>query len=403
MTAASSSQTGIGHSRTVVTVVVGAGVLAALQVGKAPIATPLLQADFGIDLAAAGWLTAIFALLGLVGGIPAGALVSAAGDRRILIFGLLSTVLGAATGATAPTFSILLISRVLEGLGFLLITIAGPAILQRVVSTEQRDVAFAFWSCFMPTGMALAMILGPLFTEWRLLWWTIAGLTMMVLGVSVLTLPAGALKSVLSWQKVASDALAVSKQKGPILLALCFALYSLMFFALFSFLPMLLMDRMGIAHGTAGVLSALASAANVIGNLAAGYCLAHGIARSRLIAGAGLIMGLSALGIFLPILADMPTFSLCLVFSAVGGLIPATLLASAPLVVRSSGLTPVVIGLVMQGSNLGQVVGPVAVGGAIEAFGWAAAAVTVLVSGLLVIAVAYGLRTILNFTEQGGQ
>lgn len=56
----------------VVNIVVGSGVVAAIQVGKAAIVTPMLQKDLGLDLAAAGWLTGIIAVLGLLGGIPAG-------------------------------------------------------------------------------------------------------------------------------------------------------------------------------------------------------------------------------------------------------------------------------------------------------------------------------------------
>jgi MFS family permease len=183
----------------------------------------------------------------------------------------------------------------------------------------------------------------------------------------------------------------VLTSKGPVLLAVCFALYSLMFFALFSFLPVLLMEQMEIAHGTAGLLSALATGANIIGNLGAGYLLARGTSRSALLAGAYLIMGLAGIGIFLQVFGDTPTFLLCILFSAVGGLIPATLISSAPLLALSAALAPVVIGLVMQGSNLGQVIGPVAVGGAIGIHGWTAAAGIVLIAALMAIVAALAI------------
>jgi hypothetical protein len=114
------------------------------------------------------------------------------------------------------------------------------------------------------------------------------------------------------------------------LLMVLFALYSLMFFALFSFLPILLTARLGVSSQSAGGLSALAAAANVVGNLAAGNLLARGVSRPLLIAVAALVMGASALGIFLPLLGGWGAFFLCLLFSATGGLIPATLLATAP-------------------------------------------------------------------------
>jgi predicted MFS family arabinose efflux permease len=367
----------------VVSVVVGAGIVTAIQVGKAAIATPLLQVDLGLDLAAAGWLTGIFAVLGLVGGIPAGTLVARAGDRRILILGLASIVLGSIIGATAPGYPVLLASRVLEGLGFLLVTVAGPAILNRVVISGQRDLAFALWSCFMPAGMALVMLAGPLFSDWRALWWGNAGLAAAAIVAGLAIVPAAPARVSISWRSAASDGLRVLTNREPILLAACFGSYSLMFFALFSFLPVLLMERMEIAHGTAGLLSAVATGANIIGNLGAGYLLARGAGRSSMLMGAFLIMGFAGIGIFLQVFGGTPTLALCILFSGVGGLIPATLISSAPLVASSAALAPMVIGLVMQGSNLGQVIGPVAVGGATGIYGWAAAAGIVLIAALI--------------------
>src|SRR5882757_3142868 len=131
-----------------VMVVVGGGVVASIQVGKAAIAAPLIQSNLALDLASVGWLTAIFAILGVVGGIPAGAIVAAAGDRRILVLGLCATALGAMSGAMADSYRALLASRVIEGLGFVLITVAGPAILQRIVSVGRKDIALSLWSCF---------------------------------------------------------------------------------------------------------------------------------------------------------------------------------------------------------------------------------------------------------------
>jgi len=369
----------------VIGVVVGSGIVTAIQVGKAAIATPMLQNDLGLDLAAAGWLTGIFAVLGLVGGIPAGTLVSSGGDRRMLVFGLVAIALGTVMGATAPGYAVLLASRVLEGFGFLLVTVAGPAILNRVAKDGHRDIAFALWSCFMPVGMALAMLAGPLFSDWRTLWWGNAGLAAAAIVAGLAVVPAAPARVSVSWRSAwrsaASDALRVLTSREPVLLAACFACYSLMFFALFSFLPVLLMEQMEIAHGTAGWLSSVTTGANIIGNLGAGYLLARGASRSALLAGAYLIMGLAGVGIFLQVFGGTPTLALCLLFSGVGGLIPATLISSAPLSAPSAALAPVVIGLVMQGSNLGQVIGPVTIGGAIASYGWKAAAGIILITG----------------------
>ena len=364
-------------------VVVGAGVVAALQVGKAAIAAPLLQSDLALDLASLGWLTAIFAILGVVGGIPAGAMAAAVGDRRILVLGLVATALGAMSGAMAEGYRTLLVSRVVEGLGFLLITVAGPAVLQRVVSPGRKDIALSLWSCFMPVGMALAMLTTPLFASWRAFWWVSALLAATAIILTMVLVPRATATARSSRRRLAQDVLTIFRAGGPPLLAASFALYSLMFFALFSFLPVLLMDRMGVSLRTAGLLSAVATAVNILGNIAAGVLLSRGVQRSVLTGVAGLTMTVAGLGIFLPALPDTAVLLLCVLFSAVGGLLPATLLATIPVVAPASHLAPVVVGLVMQGSNLGQAIGPVAVGQTVDAFGWPSAAAVVSGAGLL--------------------
>lgn len=95
----------------VICIVVASGVISAVQVGKTAIATPMLQSEFDLSLAAIGWLTGIFSFLGLVGGIPAGAWTSHGGDRRIMIIGLGSLGAGTVIGAMAPGYKVLLAAR----------------------------------------------------------------------------------------------------------------------------------------------------------------------------------------------------------------------------------------------------------------------------------------------------
>lgn len=376
--------------------IVGAGVVASLQVGKVIIAAPLLRQDMGLDLASVGTLTAVFSLLGVVGGIAAGGVIARFGARRMLLLGLLATALGTTLGAMAPSYGLLLASRVVEGLGFLMITVAGPAALQRMVSASGRDFAFALWSCYMPTGMAVAMLASQAFDHWQAYWWCAGAAVAVALASVAALVPVGesTTSASLSWRGMRQDTVDTLGAAGPVLLALSFTLYSLMFFALFTFLPVLLMEQLGLTLAQAGLYSAIASAANIIGNLGAGVLLARGWRRSTLIACASATMGVVALLIFQSVLPAMPTFLLCVLFSAVGGLIPATLLGTAPLVAPRPALTAASVGLVMQGSNLGQVIGPVTVGGVIDRYGWGAASYVVLAAAVGGLVIAAGLRRV---------
>ena len=381
-----------------VTVIVASGIAAALQAGKAAIAAPLLQSDLGIGLTAIGWLAGVFALTGFIGGIPAGACVARFGARRMLIIGLLVTAAGGTLGATLSGLPGLFAGRVIEGAGFLLVTVAGPSLLDAVVQAAHRDLAFALWSCFMPVGMAAAMVAGPLFQQWPAMWLAGSALPLAICAIVPFVIAASGQGRPLSLDGLCRDALAVSRDRKSLGLSLTFALYSLIFFAMFSFLPVLLMQRLGVTLQMAGLLSALASAVNVIGNLTAGLLLSRGLSRAMLLVGAFVIVGVVGFGIFLPGLPDTGVFALCLVFSAVGGVIPAILLSSAPIVAPTAGLVPIVMGLIMQGNNLGQILGPTAIGAALDRFGWGAAAYIVAAAALVAVIVVLSTLTRRDFT-----
>ncbi|HKW52479.1 MAG TPA: hypothetical protein VJO12_02225, partial [Stellaceae bacterium] len=86
----------------VVWALIAAGVVAAFQIGKAPVALPVLRAELGLGLVGAGWVVSMFNVLGAL----AGALVGAAGDqighRRAVLAGLVLSGAASALGAAAP-------------------------------------------------------------------------------------------------------------------------------------------------------------------------------------------------------------------------------------------------------------------------------------------------------------
>lgn len=358
-------------------VVVAAGVVSAFHLGKAAIAAPQLQADLGLSLGMLGALGATFAVLGALGGVVAGSVVARAGDHRMLVLGLLATALGAAMAVPTDRFGVLLASRVVEGLGFLLITVAGPTVLARRVRAKDQATALVLWSCFMPAGMALAMLTGPWFGGWRGLW----GAAALAAGLLVVLVVGWVPRGPRPAREGDPARLAEVWRSEPLAMAATFLLYSLMFFALFSFLPVLLYQRLQVGAVAVGLLAAVACAANIVGNLCAAVLLGK-VRREALGACAAIAMGLCGLGIFLPVLGPGMAFALCLVFSAVGGLIPATLLSAVPRVTSTPAQAALAVGLLMQGSNLGQALGPVLVGSAVDRHGWPAAAVWVLAAAL---------------------
>lgn len=379
-----------------VAVIVGSGVVAAFQVGKAVIAVPALRADLGLDLTAAGWIMAIFSLLGVVAGIPVGVLVGRLGARNLLLAGLLAITVGSAIGGGAHSFVLLLATRIVEGFGFVLVTVAAPSMLRHVIALRDRDLAFSVWAAYMPTGMALILGVGGFIQGWRGVWWATAALAaiaaLLVLGI-VPSRSGGAVRT--SPREILAGASRTVRNAGSALVAACFATYTMQYFALFSFLPVLLIERLGVSVVVAGAFTAVAAASNALGTLIAGVLLSRGlIARWALLALASTVMGASGMAILIGGLPNVVVLALCVVFAGVGGTLPSTLMGSAPMLSPTPQLAPVAIGLTMQGSYLGQVLAPLAMGPVVDRFGWSAAAGVVAVAASLGVACACGLRPI---------
>ena len=174
-----------------------------------------------------------------------------------------------------------------------------------------------------------------------------------------------------------------------------FTTYNLQFFAVMAFLPIFLMQRIGLTLAAAGGISAAVIAVNILGNLAAGVLLSRGLRARTLLAVVSLLMGLAGTGVFLSVTPNALLIPLCLVFSAIGGMMPATILAATPAAAPEPGLIPLSLGLVMQGIYLGQVIGPIVLSALVAYAGWSAPAGMVLAAALLgsILALALASKT----------
>jgi len=375
-----------------IAVMVGASIFSAFQIGKVSVAIPSFQQEFLLGLDAVGLLAGVIATIGTFAGMPVGALVARFGDRRMLLCGFGVLAAASAVGAVAAAFPLLIALRVLEGLGYLMIGVSGPTILQRICSPTRRNSVLAVWSCGVPTGIALAMVVGSWLGEWRMLWWFSAGLAALGAALILLVIPPAPPRQRGAPGSLMRHAIEVVSQPAVLMLAASFMLYSLTFFALVTFLPVLFIDRMRLAPGLSGWLSALAVFSNAIGNVGAGMLIQRGVGRRLVVIGAGIALAVLAGGIFLPGMPLAVVFTACLLSLAISGLIPATIIASAPLVAPSPMLLPFVLGTFTQGANLGQIVGPTVVGAAIEAFGWPSAAACIAVASLFMAVIFRSIR-----------
>ncbi|HDR9833819.1 TPA: MFS transporter [Burkholderia multivorans] len=368
VTAPAAASPSRGYRAAVVNVVL-ASIVSALHVGKATIALPSLQQQFGGSLASLSAIMSVFPFVGVFGGIAAGLLVRRWGDRRLLIAGLVALGVASVAGAAADSFAVLLATRVAEGVGFVIVVVAAPAVLNRVTPPASRTVVFGLWSTFMPAGIALSMVVGPLLGGWRSGWVAAAVLTFAAAAALPMTTSAGAPDDAHA-PRVGAALRDVVASRATTLLALAFATYNVQFFAAMTFLPVFLMQRLGVSVGAAGLIAAAIVASCVIGNLTAGWLLARGARPGIVMAATSVAIGAAGAGLFAAATPAPVAVALGFAFSAIAGLLPATILACAPMSVPSPSLAPLGIGWVVQGNYLGQVIGPLAIGTIVGALGW---------------------------------
>ena len=360
--------------------VVLAGGVAALQVGKLPPALPVLQAELGLTLVQSGFLLSMVQLAGMSLAVFMGLLADGMGLKRSMVRGLCLLALASGLGAFATSLTALLALRAIEGLGFLLVALPAPALIRRLVPADQLPGMLGVWGAYMPTGTALALLAGPFFIPvwgWDA-WWALFALVSLAMAAALLrTVPADpvAVHSVHapavalgSWQRLRSTLGA----RGPWLVALSFGMYSGQWLAVVGFLPSIYAAA-GVSGALLGVLTALAAAVNIGGNMASGRLLQRGWApRATLWLGFG-AMALGSTVAFAPFTESQPwlRFAGVLLFSGMGGLVPGTLFSLAVRLAPGEQQVATTVGWVQQLSALGQFVGPPAVAAvAARAGGW---------------------------------
>ena len=352
-----------------VTLVILAGVCAAIHVGKLPAALPALHQALGVSLMQAGFLLSLVQLAGMALGIGVGLLADGIGLRRTMLGGLTILAAAGALGGLARHPAELMILRAVEGFGFLLVTMPGPGLIRRLVATHRLSAGLGMWSAFMPLGTALALLVGPMVIVqwgWSGLWEVLAGVTFLMAVTLAVVVPsdarsvqAGAMQA--DWP--ARLALTLTA-RGPWMVAICFAVYSAQWISVIGFLPTIY-SQAGVPSRWTALATAGAAAVNVIGNVASGWLVQRRVAPDRLLLVGYLAMGTSAWLAFGPVFAAAQPLSAgvlrygaVLIFSMLGGIIPGTLFALAVRVAPSDGTVSTTVGWMQQWSSAGQFVGP---------------------------------------------
>jgi MFS family permease len=340
--------------------VFGAGMICGAYMTKVAPALPLQRAEFGLTLIESGFIATAFNLMGGVLGIFAGSFAGRCGLRRTALAGLLLLALAGLLGAAAHGYVLLLATRFLEGIGFLLFTVSGSGLIASAsAGPRDRAKALGLWAAYMPAGGGLALLAAPLLIEawgWRGLWNALAIAAAACLMLAARHAPSSPPSGTASLRLI-GETLA---RPGNLALGALFAFYVAQWASVMIWLPTFLVDERGATAAAAALLTALMVLVNAPGNVAGGWLLAHGVRRGPMVIAASAIMAACSAGMIGALLPDGLRYALCLVFSACAGVIPAAIFSGLPVYAKTPQHISTANGLVLQTSQAGQFIAPVA-------------------------------------------
>lgn len=342
-------------------VLILAGVVAALQIGKLPPALPEISQALGMTLTQSGFLLSFIQLAGMSLALAIGMTADAFGAKKSMLLGMLLLGLASAMGSTANSVAGLMLWRIMEGLGFLCVVLPAPGLIRQHVHQVQLRKLLGYWGAYMPAGTALTLLLGPLWLPewgWRSWWMLFAVLSwgMAMVLWRVVPTDAPATTAAIHWQQRLRETLSAP---GPWWVTLCFGMYSGQWLAVVGFLPSIY-TQAGLSGATLGALTAFAASVNILGNVMSGRLLQRGVHPSLL-----LVMGFTAMSVgaflaFSEFTLALPWFRYAgvLLFSSCGGLVPGTLFYLAVRLSPQERNVSTTVGWMQQGSAAGQFAGP---------------------------------------------
>ncbi|RZU31104.1 CynX/NimT family MFS transporter [Blastococcus saxobsidens] len=364
----------------------GAGVVAAAQIGGAAAALPVLQDEFGLSSTTAAWYLSTVSLLSAAAGVLLGWLGQTVGFGRQVRLGLLAIVVADLGGAAVDSLAGLLVARVGEGLGLVMVILAAPPLLAEVSGPAHRRLVAGGWGAYMPVGSGLAALLIPPaigLVGWRGASVADACLAAVVLLAVVRWVPSSAERR----RPSLGGLLGAIRSPSVVIITVAFGLYAAQYLAVVGLLPSALVADEGLSVAAAGVLGAVVFLVNAPANLLGAYLLHRGAPLRWVILTGCVGMAVTVWGALDPALPPALRVASAMAFSFVAGLVPSALFAGLAAVSAGTGSAGAAIGLVTQGSGVGQLLGPplvVAVGTALGQ-GAAQSAVLVGLAGLVAV------------------
>jgi len=248
-------------------------VLIAACHGKTIVLVGDIAKAFSVTPSHASWVVSAVALIAALASPLVNWAIAHIGERRSIILGLLIAGSFSYLDSLATTFQGLLILRVLEGLGYILVVLAALALILHTTEGKRRTSALAFWSVASPLGGAIAIFsVSPYVgVDWRIVF---SGHAFILFGLLLLTplLPGGNLVHKTE-RKPLSKVFSIYSDPSLIRLAAAVGAPLTLALGLVAIVPVYFISTLHVAPATIGVISTVGILSSVLAGIFAGFIL----------------------------------------------------------------------------------------------------------------------------------
>ena len=167
--------------------IVGLGIIAAPLDTAVNIAFPSITRAFDLQVQDIRWVVIAYVLTYASLMLVFGRLGDLLGYRRIFQLGLLVSAVGFVACSLAPSYRLLLLGRMLQGVGIALTLSCAPALAISLFEERERTRVLGIYAAITAAGAALGPLLGGFLVEraaWPAVFWSRAPLVLLALALS---------------------------------------------------------------------------------------------------------------------------------------------------------------------------------------------------------------------------
>lgn len=375
---------------------------------KVPPVMHILLKELDITMAQGGWMMSVFFVAGVLLSLPAAFFNDKFGPKTTGIIALACTAMGSIIGGFSVNLEILLIGRIIEGIGFGVIAVVAPAVIAMWFPPEKRGLPMGIWASWVPVGSFIMFNLAyPIqsYLGWHGVWWfgTVVALVALTYYAIVVTTPLSETMNVNKERSKAHNQIRTMieglKHPNAWLLGLAFAGFGFATNGFTSFAPQYFNQVHGVFGEKANFYASLSPMMSIFSTIIAGWVIVK-LRNTKLVlvVSAGLTMVLYAFAFRLPSASwIIPTM---LLMGFVPGFIATANFTLAPETMPTPALIGFALGINNLLFNLGSFFGPPIIGNVISQGNWSSGTYPLALAFLVTFFISLFLYRVLNKSKK---